>query len=110
MSRKSADIQKKIDALQVKLAEALAAEKNAITVDKLTAGKKITFKFGKGEAQATLAGSILGVVVPEAGAKGGTLVRILTGEGVNTRVVSVFVSAIVTVEGAEEAPEADAAA
>lgn len=103
MSLKSADIQKKIDALQVKLAEALAAEKNAITVDKLTAGTSVKFKFGKGEAAATLAGSVLGVVVPEAGAKGGTLVRLLTGTGVNTRVVSVFVSAITEVVTEEAA-------
>lgn len=96
-------LKNQIAKLQAKLAEAIAADAKKISADKLTPNTKITFNFGKGEAAGVLTGTVLGVVVPAEGAKGGTLVRILTGEGVNTRVVSVFVSAIVKIEADEAA-------
>lgn len=105
MTLKSVAIQAKIDALTIKLGEAKAIEANTITTDKLAAGTKVDFKFGKGEGARVLKGTVLGLVVPAEGAKGGTLVRILTGEGVDTRVVSVFVSAITAVESTEAAAE-----
>ena len=102
MSSKIESLKNQIAKLQTKLAEAIAAGESTITADKLPAGAAVTFNFGKGEDKKVLAGSVLGVVVPAEGQKGGTLVRILTGEGVNTRVVSVFLSAIVTYPKAEE--------
>lgn len=104
MSKKIDDLKAKIAALQTKLAEAVLAEKNTITADKIAHGDIIGFKLGKGDAAVPATGKVLGVVVPEG--KGGSMVRILTGEGIDTRVVSVFLSAVTSVpEKAEQQAE-----
>lgn len=98
-----AKIEAQIAKLTVKLAEAKLAEANTISLDKLADGTQITFKFGKGDDAKVLSGRVLGSVKPEG--KGAVTLRVLTGEGVNTRVVGIFVSqvqSIVTDEAAAE--------
>jgi len=61
------------------------------------AGDTVVFLFGRGENQVELSGKVLGIRVPQAGEKGGTVVKILTGEGYDQDIKGVFPSKILRV-------------
>jgi hypothetical protein len=90
MSKKSDAIRAQIAALEVKLAEAINAEANEISVEKLTAGTQVTFDYGRGETRTVKQGTVLGVKLPVEGQKGAALVRIQIGEGFDAEIVTVY--------------------
>jgi hypothetical protein len=61
----------------------------------VNAGDTIEFTYGRGDAATKRTGTVLGVSKPEG--KGPTIVKVLSGEGVSTEVLSVFPSAITAV-------------
>jgi hypothetical protein len=73
-----------------------------------SAGDTVAFLFGRGDNQVELSGKVLGIRVPQAGEKGGTVVKILTGEGYDQDIKGVFPSKILRVVAyADGRPVAD---
>lgn len=90
---KIAALKAKIEKMQTQVTELEAAAENEVDTSKLAPGVKVQFNYGR--PAKSLIGVIKGVKVPAEGQKGGTIVRIETGEGADADIVSVFPSAIV---------------
>lgn len=61
------------------------------------AGDTIAFLFGRGDKQVEREGKITGIRVPAAGDKGGTVVKVLVGEGYDAEICGVFPSKVLRV-------------
>ena len=61
------------------------------------AGDTIAFLFGRGDKQVEREGKITGIRVPAEGEKGGTVVKVLVGEGYDAEICGVFPSKVLRV-------------
>ena len=61
-------------------------------------GEVYSFRFGRGENVAVLTGKCLGVRTPPEGEKGGRIAKFLVGEGYDSDIKGVFLSAILPTE------------
>lgn len=84
------EVQAKIAALQVKEAELTLKADSEVDLDAVQAGKTVTFNYGKAPNVRSLTGLVLGRKDPEAGAKGGSLVKVAIGEGFEAQVVTIY--------------------
>jgi hypothetical protein len=62
-----------------------------------SAGDTIAFLFGRGDKQVEREGKITGIRVPAEGEKGGTVVKVLVGEGYDAEICGVFPSKVLRV-------------
>ena len=65
-----------------------AASRKAVAVVRFDDGDEIEFSYGRKE-QVILTGKVLGVRLAEAGAKGGDFVKVVSGEGIEMRILSI---------------------
>jgi hypothetical protein len=66
-------------------------------------GKAIQYTLGRGDSLRTASGTVLGVSFPAEGKKGAPIVRVLAGQGADSRIDNIFVSAITGVLAPVEA-------
>lgn len=86
----------RIEKDQAELAD-LQAKSAALTAD-LTPGAVVQFHYGRKE-KLVLSGTVLGVAKPEG--KGPTIVKVLTGEGANSSILSIYPTDVI-VQAAED--------
>lgn len=66
-------------------------------------GDVVVYRFGRGENTQNYVGKVLGIRAPAAGEKGGTIAKVITGEGYDAEVRGVFLSKIIRLATEEEA-------
>ena len=89
---KIAALTAKIAALQVNLTELIAKGDAGDFTAKV--GDEVVYLFSRGENVQEYTGKVLGIRTPAEGEKGGTIAKIITGEGYDAEVRGVFVSKI----------------
>lgn len=99
---KLAALRARVAALQVKIAELEAKGEAGDFIAKQ--GDVVVYLFGRGENVQEYTGTVLGVRQPAEGEKGGTIVKIITGEGYDAEVRGVFMSKVLRL-ASDPAPE-----
>lgn len=95
IAKQIAAIDAKIAALNEKRAELVEKQGREVNVDAFVAGvTKLTFTVGKDDKKRTLEGIFLGAKRAD---KGGTVVKAQVGSGVDTEIIGLFPSQIVSV-------------
>jgi len=89
---KFAALTAKIAALQAELAALVLAGDAGCFDPKV--GDVVVYRFGRGENTQNYVGKVLGIRAPAEGEKGGTIAKVLTGEGYDAEVRGVFLSKI----------------
>lgn len=85
--------------------EALLAKQNANTVLP-EIGATITFNYGRrAETKKVLTGTVLGITLPQEGKPGAPIIKALAGSGLETQVVSLYVTDIIVPQAAEPLAE-----
>ena len=104
-----ASINARIVNLTAKRDELIPLAAAEVDVAVVNIGDVITFRYGRGETKAVMTGTVLGLKVPAAGVKGGTIIKVFVGEGVDAEIVGIFPSQIIK-EGEEEVQQAEESA
>jgi len=89
---KIAALNARIATLQAKVAELIEKGDAGDFVAKV--GDEVVYLFGRGENVQEYTGKVLGIRAPAEGEKGGTIAKIISGEGYDAEVRGVFVSKI----------------
>jgi len=89
---KIAALNARIATLQAKVAELI--EKGDAGDFVAQVGDEVVYLFGRGENVQEYTGKVLGIRAPAEGEKGGTIAKIISGEGYDAEVRGVFVSKI----------------
>ena len=89
---KIAALEAKIATLQAKIVE--LREKGDVSEFTAKVGDKVVYLFGRGENVQEYEGYVLGIRTPAEGEKGGTIAKVITGEGYDAEVRGVFLSKI----------------
>lgn len=79
--------------------DALTAKQNANTVLPAV-GDTITFNYGRKDKK-VLTGTVLGITLPTEGKPGAPIIKALAGSGLETQVVSLYVTDIIVPQAAE---------
>lgn len=90
--------------------ERLQAKRRAIVFkDTVTKGTEVTYEYGRAPNKVTLSGTVVGTADVPTGPHGGTArkVTILSGEGVDTAVNTVFLNSILSVGGEDVSASED---
>lgn len=90
-----ADLLAKVEALRNAPESSVKEEKEDFVP---VTGEVYSFRFGRGENVAVLSGKCLGVRTPPEGEKGGRIAKFLVGEGYDSDIKGVFLSAILPPE------------
>jgi len=89
-----ADIDAKIEKLQVERAALEGKVADEVDTDLIQAGAIVSFLYGKGDNKTELTGQVLGRKNAEPGVKGGDFVKVAVGEGFDADVKTVGVYAV----------------